>query len=71
MERKGSLYNNHDSEHHTLTLTLDYNSRESSPSRKSDELITIDMISDCVLDYDITYSVNHVEVEHNESYNWN
>ena len=40
----------YDIKHHTLMLNHDYNSQQSSPARKSEELYTITMISECVLE---------------------
>ena len=37
---------------------------------KAMKLFGTDMISDCIVNYGITHSIKHVEVESNESYNW-
>ena len=56
---------------HTITLEHEYVRRLRHIPTDGVEIFNIDMISDCILNNDITHIINHVEVESNESYNCN
>ena len=50
---------NYDIKNHTIMLNLDYNSQQSNPTHKSDELFNIDILSDCILEYSIHDYIRH------------
>ena len=56
---------------HTIILSLDDDSRTSSPTHNSDEILNIGMVCDCIGNYDIHYLKTSVAVDSNEPYNWN
>ena len=56
---------------HEITLKLDYDSRNSSPTHTSEELFNIDMISTCIINYNICYIKNAIEIKCDTSYSWN
>ena len=62
IRKVGGCKIHHDVKHRTLILRLDYDSRNSSPTHKSEETVNIDMISKCILHHKLFYIKNIVEV---------
>ena len=65
------FYKNHDTENRTSIFSLDDDSRNSSPTHKSEEIFNIDMVSDCILNYTIHCIEHSFEIQCDKSYKWN